>query len=485
MQYSDQFFSAIVENSTELITIINEKGVLKYISPSVEKILGYSPSELRNTPILNFIHPDDAKIAQKAFSYVNKHKKVKLPLIRYKDKIGNYRWIDCITSNMVSNPVIKGFITNSRDVTDRILAEKERKESQAYYTSLFHDHPDLVFTLNTDGLITNSNKQVQLKLGYLEEELHLSSFLEIVYSPDLKFTSGAFKKAISGKAHHTEVRVKRKDKGILCLQLTIIPVSINNILQCVQVIGQDISEKKNAELNLRSLSMNLSQQNQDLQQFSYMVSHNLRAPLASAKGILNALKIVEPNDPFGKQAIELLEISLENLDNVIIDINNILSVKDNQGASDDESCNLLNLVTEAVLSLSDQVEDAKGDMILSVDTHINIKTRRVYLYSIIFNLISNALKYKSAERVLKVKVSAVQSKTEITFSVSDNGIGMDLNKHKNQLFKRYKRFHLSKEGKGIGLYLVKTQVEALGGTIEVESTLGLGTSFIVKLPVKI
>src|SRR5690606_20168153 len=107
---------------------------------------------------------------------------------------------------------------------------------------------------------------------------------------------------------------------------------------------------------------------------------------------------------------------------------------------------------------------------------------KVYAESILHNFISNALKYRSTERQPKVEVRSWEEGEDIFLSVSDNGLGMDLKRVVDKLFGLYKTFHFHKQAKGMGLYLTKMQVEALGGDISVQSELGNGSTFTVCLP---
>ena len=107
---------------------------------------------------------------------------------------------------------------------------------------------------------------------------------------------------------------------------------------------------------------------------------------------------------------------------------------------------------------------------------------RSYLNSILYNLLSNALKYGDPNRVNKISISSYLNDCELILVVQDNGIGIDLNKFGNNLFGMYKRFHEHVDGKGMGLFLTKQQVEAIGGRIEIKSTLGLGSKFILTFP---
>nr|WP_278251844.1 HAMP domain-containing sensor histidine kinase [Sabulibacter ruber] len=128
-----------------------------------------------------------------------------------------------------------------------------------------------------------------------------------------------------------------------------------------------------------------------------------------------------------------------------------------------------------------QKEGAKVN--ISIPDGLTLKANKAYVYSVFYNLISNAIKYRSQERPLQVDLNCFGDEQKgIIISFSDNGSGFDAQKEKKNLFKLYKRFHPKQEGRGMGLYLVKNHIEAMGGRIEVSSKVGIGTSFLIHLP---
>jgi signal transduction histidine kinase len=109
-----------------------------------------------------------------------------------------------------------------------------------------------------------------------------------------------------------------------------------------------------------------------------------------------------------------------------------------------------------------------------------LRTIKSYIYSIFYNLTSNSIKFKQPGIPPIIEISSFLSENKIVLLFKDNGLGIDLNKKGNQVFGLYKRFHLDTEGKGIGLYMVKTQVESLGGTIFIHSNVNTGTEFRIE-----
>lgn len=245
---------------------------------------------------------------------------------------------------------------------------------------------------------------------------------------------------------------------------------------------QDISEKMKAEIERVELLKVLQNKNRDLQQFSYIVSHNLRSHIAKIMGLAFLLKI-EPDHKINNLSLpECLEQEVTNLGNVVNDMNTIISFRDaNHKQKDNISFNTELKLVEQVLE--NQIAESNA----TITSNFQLKyivTVKSYIYSIIFNLISNAIKYKQPNAPLAIHIETKQTENSICLSVSDNGLGIDLEKDGEELFGLYKRFHSSDiEGRGMGLSLVKTQTEALDGNIEVESIVNKGTTFKICLPI--
>ena len=228
-------------------------------------------------------------------------------------------------------------------------------------------------------------------------------------------------------------------------------------------------------------NMELVSQNNQLEQFGYIIAHNLKGAVARILGLSNLIK-GKPFEPERDQeVIELMYGSAQGLEAAINDLNAILEIK--KGIH-----NLNELVR-----FSDRLDKVKSmlkDRIKESDTVIHADFEQAptcfavpaYIESILYNLVSNGVKYRDAERRPVINLRTILENNQIILTVRDNGIGMDLSNMKEKLFTMYQRFHSHVEGKGLGLFLVKTQVEALDGTIEIESKVKEGTSFTITLP---
>jgi signal transduction histidine kinase len=221
-------------------------------------------------------------------------------------------------------------------------------------------------------------------------------------------------------------------------------------------------------------------QNNELHQFSYTVSHNLRGPVASMLGLLNIHRYTQ-NDEEKADLLHLLKQSAESLETVITDLNKVIEIRNDkfsifENISLAEELSLVKQSLHAFITTNGVTIDSSFD----VDGIRSIKT---YIHSILYNLISNAIQYRAEERQAHIKVTTARLPDYTLLTVSDNGLGIDLIRFKADLFKLYKRFHTHTPGKGLGLYLVHQQVQKLNGRIEVKSDINIGTTFEIYLPV--
>jgi signal transduction histidine kinase len=218
---------------------------------------------------------------------------------------------------------------------------------------------------------------------------------------------------------------------------------------------------------------------QTLTQFSYSISHNLRGPVARIMGLSMLYNQNNPADPKNTEIMKHMHTSIQGLEEVVNDLTKIIEMDYKRIPYQKvELAEELNLVLQ---SLSTEIEQSnaaiksefKSESVISVKAYIN---------SILYNLISNAIKYRS-ERSLIIHIESFVKEGVFYLIVSDNGLGIDLSYDGGRkIFEFYQRGYTHVKGKGLGLYLVKTQAQSLGGEIAVESELNIGTKFIIALP---
>jgi signal transduction histidine kinase len=243
-------------------------------------------------------------------------------------------------------------------------------------------------------------------------------------------------------------------------------------------IQRDVTEEKNKVKEREQLIRELTQNNKDLKQFSYITSHNLRAPLSNLTGLLNLVEDMPIEDPELKEIITGFTKSTHLLNETINDLVKVVIIKDNPSIQKEKV-----LIKEIFENVFNQLSFLIGmhKPILKIDleevTILNIN--KSYLESIFLNLLTNAIKYRSENRQLRVTISSKVVNDDLILTFKDNGIGIDLVRNKDKIFGLYQRFHNHPDSKGLGLYLVKSQVEAMGGNINVTSTVDKGTTFTI------
>jgi len=238
-----------------------------------------------------------------------------------------------------------------------------------------------------------------------------------------------------------------------------------------------LQKNEDLEQEIQQRTKELVEYNQQLEQFAFISSHNLRAPIARILGLGNVLALT--NDPKDKQMIEKeLVQSARQLDRVVKDLNMILDVS-NSSNTMIVKLDVKNEIELVLLNHEKDVAETQAQITLNVDRVPTLYTSKPYFESIFTNLMSNAIKYRRPEVPPIIHIDAEWKDEFALFTIRDNGLGIDLQTSGKKLFTLYSRFHDRVEGKGLGLFMVKTQLHAQGGKVEVESEVGVGTVFKV------
>jgi signal transduction histidine kinase len=255
---------------------------------------------------------------------------------------------------------------------------------------------------------------------------------------------------------------------------------LNNSRQIIEAQHQILLEKNEGlEQEIQSRTKELVEYNQQLEQFAFISSHNLRAPIARIMGLGNLLQLTSSKEDEIMIQKELVQ-SARELDRVVKDLSAILDVRN----SSEKVVTQLDIAKEFELILANLQKDISetGTRItLALEQVPALTTVKPYFDSIFINLINNAIKYRKPTEPQQIDIRAAWVDGFACFTVQDRGLGIDLNASRKKLFTLYSRFHDHIEGKGLGLYMVKTQVDAMGGRIEAESEPGVGTTFKVYL----
>jgi PAS domain S-box-containing protein len=245
----------------------------------------------------------------------------------------------------------------------------------------------------------------------------------------------------------------------------------------------DITARKRAEQQLQASNEQLRRTNIDLDNFVYTASHDLKAPISNMDGLLRALEHELPAAGRVGEVptmLTMMQEAVERFQRTIQHLTDVSRLEQEYSQANNQVL-LAPMVTEVVLDLNPLIEQTQAQLDITVSAELTVKFSTKNLRSVIYNLLSNALKYRQADRLPRVQVSCQPEGPYQVLRVQDNGLGLDLSKGTDKLFGMFQRMHTHVEGTGIGLYMVKRIVENAGGHIEVESQLGQGTTFWVYL----
>jgi signal transduction histidine kinase/ligand-binding sensor domain-containing protein len=242
-------------------------------------------------------------------------------------------------------------------------------------------------------------------------------------------------------------------------------------------------QKKNETLEKQvdERTKELVEYSQQLEQFAFITAHNLRSPIARIQGLGTLLELANTQAGIDtKDVTQKLIKTAYDIDQVVKDLNTVLEVKKNS-TQVLTKINLYDEIEKVRSNLSKEIEETQAKIQEELTEVSVFQSIQAYIDSILYNLISNSIKYRHPARTPHIVIKTTCTGQTICLEVSDNGLGMDLAAYGKSVFQLYKRFHFHVEGKGLGLYLVKTQVEAMGGRIELESEVNRGTTFRIFL----
>jgi PAS domain S-box-containing protein len=375
--------------------------------------------------------------------------------------------------------VASGIVMAVEDINETKLKEihlsKVVKEITDYKLAL--DESSIVIISDENGIITYANENCLKITEYsLDDILGKNiNFLDSGYHNKAYFTE-MWDTIQSGNIWKGELRNKNNSEHYFWVDCTIVPfVDINKKLYQYISIQRDITKTKNAEIELNKSFSLVNEQNKRLLNFSYIVSHNLRSHTSNIISILNFL---EKEDTVAEKS-ELLQhlkrVSL-SLNDTLYNLNEVVSIRNNMNMVM-EPLNLREYILQALGVLSEQIIQKNVMIENEVPENTLVNYNPAYLESVVLNFISNAIKYSSPERQPRIVLSITHENGSMILNVIDNGIGIDMKKNGDKLFGMYKTFNNNPDARGIGLFITKNQIDAMGGKVEVESEIGKGTSF--------
>ncbi len=450
----------------------------------IQGVFGYKRDEVGNNSRWWFdrIHPEDSiKMSVKLYSFLEQKTEKWQDEYRFACADGSYKYVydrAFLVKDSDGKPI--RMIGAMQDVTRQKQEEQRLKLLETVITQM----KDSVIITESDS----TGKKVP-KIVFVNPAFTAMTGLEsdeVIGKPptiflDKKAVKQEFRKMIQALKDRQEFKLEtpntKKNGEPYWINFSMIPITNGEGEHSHWIsIQRDITEEKRQEKEKEHLIRELTQNNKDLKQFSYITSHNLRAPLSNLMGLLNLLEEMPFENAELKAIVNGLHKSTHLLNETISDLVKVVIIKDNPSIQKEEV--LIKDVFENVFNqLSFLISLHRPFIKLQLERVSILNINKAYLESILLNLLTNAIKYRSDKRTLKIFVSSKMVGDSISLVFRDNGIGIDLERHRDKIFGLYQRFHNYPDSKGLGLYLVKSQVESMGGTISVESTVDKGTTF--------
>lgn len=494
LRLSEEAFRGNFENAAVGMALVDPDGNWLKVNKSLCKMLGYSEQELVKLTFQEITHPDDRgkdfelvnKILNGAWTYYHLEK-------RYLHKDGSeIHTILAVSTVEDAAGKILYYISQVIDITALKLAERELADALSKNQAILDSSTDTaIIGTDLEGIIHTFNSGAENLTGYGTKDVIFKETPVLFHKEN---ELAARSKEIFGRGDKTLKKFEiltadigqkdsnirewtyiRKDGTQFPVQVSVSPIKTGEKVTGFLMMATDISSIKKSEYELKQLVDLTQSHNDKLKNFAGIVSHNLRNHAGNIDGLLNLLADEDPQledlkyFPYLKQASDNLITTIRNLS----DITHLNEVDHKKL----ESVNLNTYIKNAIQNVSAQARKESVEIIHQSDKTEMVSCVPAYLDSIILNFITNSIKYRSKNRDSFVKLLSYPEGDYTVLEIEDNGLGIDMEKHGEKLFGQYNTFHEHPDSRGIGLFITKNQVNAVGGKIEVESKVGVGTTF--------
>jgi PAS domain S-box-containing protein len=478
---NEELFKTVIENALEFITIIDGDGIVRYESPSAEVRSGYKPEDIIGKRIFDIIHPDDLPKAIDIFNRtIQNPDKTQSGEVCFRDNYGRWRILEAKVRNLLNNPIVKGIVINSYDITEKRQAETQLRESENLYRTLTEYSLTGIYLFRERRYLF-ANEMYSKISGYSWDDLKSMDPVDLIAPEYRKQLSERVKKRLAGEdvPSDYETQILRKDGAVRDVHIKATrvkyegePTVLGNII--------DITERKRSEEALKVRSEELARSNRDLEQFAYVASHDLQEPLRMVTSYVQLLarryigKLDSDADDFIRFAVD----GAIRMWKLINDLLTYSRVGTRGKELEPTDCEMV--LNQSLSNLKVAIED--NGAVVTHDPLPTVTGDNPELVELFQNLIGNAIKFRGDEPP-RVHVSASRNGNEWTFSVRDNGIGI-APEYAERIFVIFQRLHSREEypGTGIGLAISQKIVERHGGRIWMESEPEKGTTFYFTLP---
>jgi len=490
MRESELRFRAIAENATDIILRVGPDGIRTYASPACREILGLDPAHMVGSKELNRVHPDDRELVADRFRRMISRDGAEIGSYTFRAMHSDGRTIWLEARDRVLRDEITGrpieLISMLRDVTERVQSEDELRESESRYRLLAENATDMIIRLTLDGHRVYTSPAYREILGYVPDDLDQGTAGDIISAADRPRFQELFSELAAGKrdAVAIEYRVHHRDGHLIWVETRLKLVRDPATGAPVEIVGvvRDNSRQKANEEKLRAAHEEAERSNRMRSAFFSNMSHELRTPLNAVIGFADLMR-QETLGPLGlpkyREYAEDIHASGEHLLGIINDILDFAKLEAGALVLHEEPVVLGALVATSCRLMAAKAEQKGIDLSFSVaDDGPEALGDPVRTKQVLLNLLSNAIKFTPAGGKVRVTAGSAADGAP-AISVSDTGIGIaaeDLHKVVEPFGQVDNARNREGDGTGLGLPLSRRLMEMQGGTLEITSRLGVGTT---------
>lgn len=490
-QKVNQNFNAIEDSSLGVVCFDLEGNCTK-VNIKAKELLGYASGDFF-PDFKKIIHKEDGKVLPNSMTSLlnNPKKNYMVAELRLKDatsKILNTILFISIRNDKNGKPsyfeaqLVDAYSKSSLDDFHPAFMDME---------AIFKASSNIIIVLtDKNGIIREFNEGGEKILGYSKEEVIGKCSPEIFHCEQELATkctllSEKLGKKVSGFTVFSELAnsnyqteewiYKRKDGTCFTVSLTLNTVkSAKGEVEGYLAVAQDISDLKNKEREVEKL-LNISEkQREKLLNFTHIVSHNIKSHSSNIDMLLNDYYENTTKEAFSKTA-ELLSLTSEKLSETIYFLNHILNIN-SIPKKDLTLINLSDSVNESLVAHEKLAFDNNVSLISDINPEIFVLSTSCFLKNIINVFLENGIRYKQDAVDSFVHFKTLKKGAYVVLQIEDNGLGIDVNLHRENLFGMYKTFHMQGQTKGLGMFIAKNQIEAMGGKVDIISKVGEGTT---------
>ncbi len=444
------------------------------------ELSGYTDAELRNMNFKDISHPSEISenvslMKQLSTGNIREYSLEK----RLIQKGGNIVWIKLsVTPLWKKGSSGNTHISIIEDITERVFAQEELAQKEQRYRALVENGAEVVTIFSEDGWTLYSSPSGEKLSGYSEAEIKSINLGSLVHPKDFKSFQKQIQTAIRNPKEPVlgdPIRLINKAGEWRWAESTI--TSLLNDPNINGIVGnfRDVSEKKEAEINLNRSYQTVMEQNRRLLNFSYIVSHNLRSHSSNIQAILSLYNTTSLEEE-KLNYIDLLSKVGNALNHTLDDLNEVVSINTNLDLNV-EPLQINAFINKTIDLLEMQISKKGAAITRNVPDDMVVSFNSAYLESVLLNFLTNALRYREPKRKLEISITGYKENEIWILEIADNGVGIDLERHGDKIFGLYKTFTQTPNSRGVGLFITRNQIEAMGGKVTVESEVGVGTVF--------